>query len=147
MSLPVEFDVSPAVGAGPARMVVDIDLSSPTVSDFVRVERTIEVGLDSLRLHLLASYEPDPWAGAVVVYAIIENIGDTPQNITLKVDAPGYNPQRSAPSAVLPGRRLIKSFPFADGRALLAGKDVVAGLTNRETGERLRTSVRIDDGG
>ena len=146
-ALPVEFDVSPAVGAGPARMVVDIDLSSPTVSDFVRVERTIEVGLDSLRLHLLASYEPDPWAGAVVVYAVVENTGDTPQNITLKVDAPGYNPQRSAPSTVQPGRRLIKSFPFADGRALLAGKDVVAGLTNRETGERLRTSVRIDDGG
>jgi hypothetical protein len=145
-SLPVEFDVSPAVGAGPARLVVDIDLSGPTASDFVRVERTIEVGLDTLRLHLLASYDPDPSGETVVVFAVVENTGATSQNITLKVDAPGFSPQRSAPTAVPPGRRVVKSFPFPEGRALLAGREVVAGLTNRETGERVRTSIPIDGG-
>ena len=146
LDLPVEVDVSPAVGSGPARMVVDIDLSSPTVSDFVRIERTIEVGLDTLRMHLLASYEPDPSGADIALYAVIENTGDAPQNITLKIDAPGFSPQRSGPSGVLPGRRLIKVFPFPGGRERLSGLEIVAGLTNRETGERLRTSLPIDSG-
>ena len=148
--LPITFDVSPAVGAGIAPLVVDLDLGSPTVADFVRVERTIEVGLEHISMHLLASFEPDPFGPDVVVYAIIENTGDTPEDILLKVSAPGhtgYSPQRAASTPVMPGRRLIKAFPFPDGRALLAGVDVTVGLTIRASGSRLRKPIRIDNGG
>lgn len=144
--VPVEFDVSPAVSAGETPMVVDIDLSSPTVSDFVRIERTIEVGLEHIRMHLVVSYEPDPNGNDIVVYAIVENSGEVSQNILLKVDADGYSPQRASSTPALPGRRVIKAFPFRDGRALLAGQEVTVGLTIRENGSRLRQSVRIDDG-
>jgi hypothetical protein len=144
--LPIVFDVSPAVGAGPTEMVVDIDLSSPTISDFLRIERTIEVGLENIRMDLVAGYEPGPEGADVVVYVVVTNTGDTPENISLSVSAPGFNRQRSAATPALPGRRMIKAFPFRGGRALLAGEEVVVGLTIRESGERLRDAIRIDDG-
>ncbi len=144
--IPIVFDVSPAIPSGAARLVVDLDLSTPTLNDFVRVERTIRVGLEHLSLDLVASFEPDPLGPDLVVYAIVENSGTDAQDVTLKVDAAGYAPQRSATSPVLPGRRTIKAFPFKDGRAMLAGGHVTAGLTIRETGARLRLSIKIDDG-
>jgi len=144
--LEISFDVSPAVGAGPAPLVVDIDLSAPSVTEFVRVERTLNVGLEHIRLHVVAGYEPDPFGDDLVVYAIVENAGIKPENISLSVSAPGYNRQRSAATPAQPGRRVIKSFAYPGGRSLLAGKEVVVGMTIRENGSRLRKSIRIDGG-
>ena len=146
--VPVMFGVSPAIPAGPVRLVVDVDLAAPTVSEFVRVERTIEVGLEDIRMHLVSSFEPDPFGPDLVVYAIIENTGSAAQTVDLSVRAPGgYARQRAASSPVFPGRRMIKAFPFKEGRALLAGEQITAGLTIRSSGRRLRRSITIDDGG
>jgi len=143
--VPVEISTTAGVESGVRPMIVDIELTSPTTSGLMRFERRAEVGLEHIEMELGYRFEDEP-GGALVVFAEITNTGTERELVHVFASAPGYARQRSAPTAIGPGQRVVKAFPFENGREALGGQTVNVGLFIRETGGRLLKSVTIDGG-
>lgn len=145
--VPVEFEASAAVVCGVQPLVVDIDLTAPTISGLMRVERRVEVGLEDISMHVSHRVVPDAAGDDIVVYAEITNTGAETQVVHVYASAPpgsGYARQRSAPTPLTPGQQVVKAFMFEGGRSVLAGQTIGVGLFIRESGSRLRKSIAVD---
>ncbi|USN99247.1 MAG: hypothetical protein H6810_00800 [Phycisphaeraceae bacterium] len=142
--LPIEFEASAGVDAGTSPLVVDLDLTAPTVTGLMRIERRVEVGLKDITMNLSYRYSPD--GRDIAVFAEITNTGPQTQVVHVYASATGYARQRSAPTPLTPGQQVVKAFSFEGGRAALAGQDIGVGLFIRETGARLRKRIVVDGG-
>lgn len=140
--IPITFDASAGVESGARPLMADLEISTPTTSARIRVERLVEVGLEHITMDLFASHGP---RGDVVVFAEVTNTGPEAEVVHLYASAPGYARQRSAPTTLTPGQQVVKVFPFEGARGALAGREINVGLFIRETGGRLRRSVKIDE--
>lgn len=142
IGIPITFEASAGVESGERSLMVDLEISTPTTSGRIRVERRVEVGLEHITMELFASHGP---RGDVVVFAEVTNTGPETEVVHLYASAPGYARQRSAPTTLTPGQQVVKVFPFEGARGTLGGGEINVGLFIRETGGRLRRSVKVDE--
>jgi hypothetical protein len=137
--------------AGPKRFLLGIDVSEDLPYGVLRVERDLELGLDTFRIDTAYSLR----SGDVVVECLVTNTSS--KNMTLEVTAlaPGLPRSRATIPDLAPGAQAIRRFTYpGSGQATapaaspaegnLLGKRVVFVVQDAESGDRLSRSVAIE---
>jgi hypothetical protein len=137
--------------AGPKRFLLGIDVSEDLPYGVLRVERDLELGLNTFRIDTAYSLR----SGDVVVECLVTNTSSKPMTLEVTALAPGLPRSRATIPDLAPGAQAIRRFTYpssaqataaaatpADGNLL--GKRVVFMVQDAESGDRLSRSVAIE---
>ncbi|MHC4109337.1 MAG: hypothetical protein ACYSTY_14770 [Planctomycetota bacterium] len=142
--LPIDilFDGRPL--AGRSHIVAEVDLVADR--DYrLRVQADLEVGLEGIEFVATWSVARSPLTGRddLVITQYVTN--NTQQGIAFDayLRAPDVRHQRRALGSLAPGETAVRSFPILDGVALLAGKQIHVGVTERGGVAQLNKVIEI----
>jgi hypothetical protein len=140
--------------AGPKRFLLGIDVSEDLPYGVLRVERDLELGLETFRIDTAYSIR----SGDVMVECLVTNTSSKPMTIEVTALAPGLPRSRATIPDLAPGAQAIRRFTYpgsahnsqpANGQPSeveggLLGKRVVFMVQDAESGDRLSRSVAIE---
>lgn len=135
--LPVDFAYSLGELAGEKRLVFDVELHADQNYPMLRVERTIELGLNEVDMTLSAKRND---AGITVVNVDISHRYDREQHFDLIAIAPNESRIRRTINALSPNKTVTRQFAFTKP---VPGDEIVVVLLPRESSTRLNKSVIV----
>lgn len=137
LQIPLEIAYSLGELAGDKKLVFDIELQADEDYPLIRIERTIELGLDGIEMILSAKRSP---TGVTVVSAQVTNNLDINQDFEVIAIPPNEARIRRSINGIKPGERVTREFAFTKVKS---GDEVVITLMLRETSTRLNQTVMV----
>lgn len=142
--LPLNIVPQRSIIAGRRSVQADITLvANRTYS--MRIESEIEVGLKNIELAASWTVVENPRTGEtdLVLTQAVTNRGQQPMNLELYVLAPGISQHRRVIPGLPAGDTAVRSFRIPGGAAILAGKQVRVGVSERDGNTRLNRLLTI----
>lgn len=144
IELPLNMTSDPGVSIGHVPFHANIELLADRDYEF-EITTHLEVGLRELALNAYWQVYRNPDTGSVdlVVTQHITNRGDRPMSLDAYVSGPGISRQRRPIAGLHPGDTAIRVFKIEDGGSILAGRQLRAGIIERDGNARLNRVLEI----
>ncbi|MEM0983775.1 MAG: hypothetical protein AAGI17_07490 [Planctomycetota bacterium] len=142
-SIPLSFNISPAVQTGPQQFIYEFDVGGETDFGLIRVERTVKLGLPNVRLDIAYRYSDAGRGDDLLLEARVTNIGTEPIDIDLVARVPGFARESRSINGIAEGETITRVFPFQGGRQSSAGQRAAVAVLLPENGGRLTKSLEI----
>lgn len=144
--IPFEASFGVAEEAGPATMVIEVELVADRAYPPLRLTPRLDIGLPYVQLdpsYRIEAGRPSEPAD-VAVSLVITNTGDHPLTMQAFAQAPDF-PREVAPVSNLPpSASIVKHFVFRGGGAKLKGQQIRVGLIETEGLGRLNRTLKVD---
>lgn len=135
--LPLTIAYSLGEIAGEKQLTFDVELSADKDYPLMRVEGSIELGLDGIEMRLAAQRGPD---GVTIIAVHVTNKLDIIQDFEVIAIPPNESRLRRSISGIAPGEQVTREFAFTKTNA---GDEVIVALLLRESSVRLNKSVTV----
>jgi hypothetical protein len=135
--IPVEIAYSLGEIAGMKKLTFDVELEADQDYPILRVERSIELGLDSVEMNLSARRRAD---GVTIVAALVTNKHDQNQDFEVIAIAANESRLRRSINTIKPDQQVLREFAFSKAKP---GDEVIISLILRDTSTRLNKSVIV----
>jgi len=136
-SIPVDIAYSLGEIAGRKMLAFDVELEADQDYPLMRIERSIELGLDGIDLTISARRGDD---GVTVLSARVTNNLDTNQDFELIAIPPRESRIRRSVNGIKPGEKISRQFAFT---MVNPGDQIVVALLHRDTSIRLNKAIII----
>lgn len=144
--IPFEASFGVAEEAGPATMVIEVELVADRAYPPLRLTPRLDIGLPYVQLdpssRVQAGRPGEP--ADVAVSLVITNTGDRPLTMQAFAQAPDF-PREVAPVSNLPpSASIVKHFVFRGGGPKLKGAQIRVGLIETDGLGRLNRTLRVE---
>lgn len=135
----VPLDIAYSLGelAGTKKLSFDIELEADKDYPLMRIERSIELGLDSVDMHLTARRGDD---GITIIGVHVTNKFNADQDFEVIAIPQNESRLRRSMNAIKPGERITREFAFTN---INSGDQVIVALLLRESSIRLNQSITV----
>lgn len=142
LPLNVVFDGS--ILAGPKQIEASIELMAEQKHS-LRVRAALEVGLENIQVTPAWSLARNAETGELdlIVTQYITNSGDQIMQLDAFLSAPGVSQRRRPIAGLAPGETVARIFQIQNGAALLSGKRIRCGVSDRDGAARLNQALDI----
>jgi hypothetical protein len=142
--LPLRIILDRSAIAGPKRIDARIELIAGAEHQ-ITTHATIEIGWEDIEARAMWRVAPNRETGRedLVITQFITNHGDEPVHLSAFMRAPSVGHQQRLIGVLQPGSTAVKTFHIPDGASLLAGRDILIGVSERDGIARLNHRLTI----
>lgn len=143
LKLPISFTFGPSQLAGYKRLTILSRVTADREYPLLKLDTTMEVGLEDFRMDLEVQRLPNASGPDVVVTASVTNLSARSRSMRLEAATAKLPTQQLQISDLGPNQTIIKRFVFKGSGAAMAGRNVIVSLADLEEAKRLNKAVVV----